>query len=330
MEPLEPEVSFVPQEKSYTFTVITYSIGALFFVLGFLWIFFIRPTEVFPTQTVITVEKGETLSVLAQSLESQGFVRSGSFFKIMVILFHGQKTIQAGDYYFENALSTWGVAQRLTSGEQGLITMKVTFPEGSSVAEIAKIMKGQHFTLFNEKEFKKYAKEGFLFPDTYNVLPSVTAKQLIEMMSDNFVKKVATLQPGLRQTGKSLDDIVKMASIVEEEARTIETRRIVAGILWRRIAIGMPLQVDASFLYINGKSTSQLSFDDLKIDSPYNSYLYKGLPPTPITNPGLDSLIATITPIKTHYLYFLSDDKGNMHYAKTFAEHVANKEKYLR
>jgi len=91
----------------------------------------------------------------------------------------------------------------------------------------------------------------------------------------------------------------------------------------------MPLQVDASFKYINGKGTKDLTLADLKIDSPYNSYLYKGLPPTPISNPGLDSIVATLTPIKTDYLYFLTDKEGNMHYAKTFSEHVFNKQKYL-
>jgi UPF0755 protein len=120
-----------------------------------------------------------------------------------------------------------------------------------------------------------------------------------------------------------------MASIIEKEARTMEARQIIAGILWKRISIGMPLQVDVSFKYINGKVTEDLTLADLKIDSPYNSYLYKGLPPTPIANPGLDSIKATIKPIKTDYLYFLSDKNGGMHYAKDYAEHLHNKELYL-
>jgi UPF0755 protein len=121
-----------------------------------------------------------------------------------------------------------------------------------------------------------------------------------------------------------------MASILEAEARTTETRKIISGILWKRMEIGMPLQVDAPFQYIIGKNTFQLTTNDLKFDSPYNTYKYKGLPPGPIGNPGLDAISATVNPIKTNYLYYLSDVRGNMHYAKTFAEHVINKEKYLK
>jgi UPF0755 protein len=130
--------------------------------------------------------------------------------------------------------------------------------------------------------------------------------------------------------GKPEGDIIKMASIVEEEGRTMETREIIAGILWKRISIKMPLQVDSSFKYINGKTTATLTTEDLKIDSPYNSYTNRGLPPTPISNPGLAAIRATINPIKTPYLYFLSDKNGNMHYAITFEEHVENKLKYLK
>jgi UPF0755 protein len=110
----------------------------------------------------------------------------------------------------------------------------------------------------------------------------------------------------------------------------MESRQIVAGILWKRLSLEMPLQVDASFKYINGKNTSNLTLEDLKIDSAYNSYLYKGLPPTPICNPGLSSITATLTPIKTNYLYFLTDRRGEMHYAKTYSEHLQNKELYLK
>ena len=121
-----------------------------------------------------------------------------------------------------------------------------------------------------------------------------------------------------------------MASIIEREAITPEARRIVSGILWKRIKMGMPLQVDATFAYVNGKNTYELTAEDLHIDSKYNTYEYKGLPPGPICNPGLDSIIATIEPTATPYLYYLSEKNGTMHYAKTFEEHKMNKVKYMR
>jgi len=120
-----------------------------------------------------------------------------------------------------------------------------------------------------------------------------------------------------------------MASILEGEALTTSDRKLVAGVLWRRLEIGMPLQVDATFSYVNGKTTFELTLDDLKIDSPYNTYKYKGLPPTPINNPGLNSINAALYPTKTKYLYFLSGNDGKMHYARTFEEHKRNRQLYL-
>ena len=149
-------------------------------------------------------------------------------------------------------------------------------------------------------------------------------------MEDTFTKRLESIKVIVLAFNRPLSDIIKMASILEGEARTTETRRTIAGILWRRISLGMPLQVDASFKYINGKGTFELTPRDLAIDSPYNSYTHKGLPPTPISNPGIDAIASAVTPIKTNYIYFLSDKEGNMHYAVTYAEHLANKAKYLK
>jgi UPF0755 protein len=130
--------------------------------------------------------------------------------------------------------------------------------------------------------------------------------------------------------GRPIKDIIKMASIVEEEARTEETRETIAGILWKRLDEGMPLQVDSAFAFVNGKKDSRyISTEDLAIDSPYNTYVHKGLPPTAISNPGLDSIKATVHPIKTKYYFYLSDDQGNMHYGATLDQHIENKQKYL-
>ena len=120
-----------------------------------------------------------------------------------------------------------------------------------------------------------------------------------------------------------------MASLLEEEAATLEDRQIIAGILWRRMAAGMPLQVDAVFPYIIGKNSFELTTNDLKTDSPYNTYTNRGLPPGPITNPGLDSILAAVTPQKTSYVYYLSDHDGNFHYSTTYEQHLQAKAKYL-
>ena len=120
-----------------------------------------------------------------------------------------------------------------------------------------------------------------------------------------------------------------MASLLEREVPLTYDRRVVAGILWKRIRLGMPLQVDAVFPYIIGKNSFNLTKSDLATDSPYNTYLYKGLPAGPIANPGLDAILAAVTPLPTSYLYYLSDKYGNLHYSATYEQHLANKHKYL-
>ncbi|MEK7515582.1 MAG: endolytic transglycosylase MltG, partial [Patescibacteria group bacterium] len=156
------------------------------------------------------------------------------------------------------------------------------------------------------------------------------AESVVEAMRANFDVKITQLSAGIKASGRSIRDIVIMASLVEKEARTDANRRIVAGILWNRLKLGIPLQVDAVFGYIFNRDTYSPSFEDLKVDSPYNTYIHTGLPPGPISNPGLESLQAAISPAKTNYLYYLTGSDNLMHYATTYAEHVANQTKYLR
>jgi UPF0755 protein len=149
-------------------------------------------------------------------------------------------------------------------------------------------------------------------------------------MEDNFNLKIKSISEDLAKTKRKLRDIIIMASIIEEEAKDEISRKIVSGILWRRIDIGMALQVDASFLYVNGKKTHDLTLEDLAIDSPYNTYKYAGLPPGAITNPGIDSILAAVYPTKNPYLYYLTGTDGKMYYAKSFEEHIENKRQYLK
>ena len=223
------------------------------------------------------------------------------------------------------------VALRITTSDHRLEPVRVTVQEGLSVIEIAEIFE-ESLPEFDKTAFVLEArdKEGYLFPDTYLFLPNVTPGEIIAIMQDNFERKFKTIEDRVGEFGKTPEQVVVMASLLEREARTLETRRMISGILWQRYTIGMALQVDAVFEYINGKNTYELNLKDLEIDSPYNTYRYAGLPPGPIANPSLDSLIAAVTPIKSNYLFYLNDSEGVMHYAATHDEHVLNKEKYLR
>jgi UPF0755 protein len=312
----------------------------MFFVVGFLTVFFVAlyvlsslyiPTLNFPVGAYVEIPAGATLSETGDILASRGVIGSSFLFREYVRFFENGKFVSAGKYFFDTRLSLASVAGRLTAGEYGIPRLKILIPEGSDVAEIAVLLKTQ-ISDFDSKKFISLAskEEGYLFPDTYFFFGNVTPEEVITMMKETFTNKTKELQPKILASKKTLHNILTMASIIERETKTPEARRIVSGILWKRIKIGMPLQVDATFSYVNEKTTYELTVEDLHIDSKYNTYEYKGLPPGPICNPGLDSIIATLEPTATPYLYYLSEKDGTMHYAKTFDEHKANKFKYMR
>lgn len=310
------------------------TLGALFLCLGLCTIIFYFATVSSPASfrsgTFFSVQDGETVSSIATSLKSAGYIRSEFVFKVIVrVFFLKDDGAVAGEYFFDQKLNAVSIARRIVSGNFHVVPVKITVPEGLQKTEVAQIIKNR-LSDFDDKKFIALADEGYLFPDTYFFEPNISPEKAIAMMRKNFDEHVGALQTDILLSGRNLSDIIKMASIVETEARQTETRQIIAGILWKRIEMKMPLQVDVSFKYINGKGTSDLTDADLKLDSPYNSYKYLGLPPTPISNPGIDSIRAALFPQKTSYLYFLSDQDGVMHYATTFEEHKKNKLLYLR
>lgn len=302
--------------------------GGVFF--GSLWGFFLAPPSDFKTPRVIAIEEGAPLVAIAQTLHEEGAVRSPRALVILVELFGGIAGARSGAYFFPAPQSALTVALRLTNGSYDLTPVKVTLPEGSTVLEMSRILK-EKLELFDEQSFIRLAegKEGYLFPDTYYFLPGESPETVVGALEKNFSEQIVSLEEAIASFGKPIRDVVIMASLLEEEARTMETRRIIAGILWKRIAIGMPLQVDAVFPYILGKNTYEVTREDLAFDSPYNTYKYKGLPAGAISNPGLGSIRAALTPIHTPYLYYLSDRAGRMYYSATFEEHVRAKELYL-
>jgi UPF0755 protein len=247
------------------------------------------------------------------------------------VLFAGEQKLVAGDYYFSRPISVYSVVSRLVKGNFDLDSIKVTIPEGLSMSQIAMNLSSK-LKNFSVDDFMTYSpeKEGYLFPDTYFFMPDIKAGEVIDELQKNFEEKIETVQPTIDAFGKPEEDVIIMASILEEEARTPEDWQIISGILWKRIKIGMPLQVDSTLGYVTGKVSSELTTADLKKDSPYNTYVYKGLPPTPICNPGIETITAAVTPTTTPYLYYLSDENGVIHYAATFAEHIRNRAKYLQ
>ncbi len=309
-------------------TRFIYGIGGAIIFLTLVYVACCRPPKDFPVGTTYTVEEGISLSRVAQDLANHHVVSSPFMFTRLVVALGKENNIQAGDYMFEEPLTMFSVALRLVTGDHGITPVRITIPEGYNVFEIADLAR-QGLDSFDPKRFIEIAQEGYMFPDTYLFRPDSTEEDVAERMEKNFEEKIATLSDDIHAFGKPLKDVLIIASILEEEARTTESREIISGILWKRLELGMPLQVDVTFKYINGKNTYELSQDDLEIDSPYNTYKYAGLPPTPIANPGLDSLRAAVHPRETPYLYFLSSKEGAMYYAKDFEGHKRNRALYL-
>jgi UPF0755 protein len=208
--------------------------------------------------------------------------------------------------------------------------VRFTHREGERVTQIADTAE-QILTSFDRTTFLRLAKplEGKLFPDTYFIPPDFTAAQLVTTLQEAYEKNVAPLRPAMVLTEQTEEEVIILASIIEREANSPISMRLVSGILQNRLRLGMALQVDASIEYILNKPLKELTPLDLKIDSPYNTYSHNGLPPTAIGNPGLTAITSVLEPTVSDYLYYITGSNGDFHYAKTFEEHKVNVAKYL-
>ncbi len=183
---------------------------------------------------------------------------------------------------------------------------------------------------------KDLSLEGYIFPDTYyinkqNITNSGQLEYLIKIFLENFKKKLTSeMREEINRQEKTIFKIIIMASMIEKEVKIPEDKKIVSGILWKRLENNIPLQVDATISYITGKKGINISIDDTKIDSPYNTYKYRGLPLGPISNPGLESIIAAIYPETSAFWYYLSTPDGTTIFSKTLEEHNIAKQKYLK
>jgi UPF0755 protein len=306
-------------------------LGFLMGVLIFLvyYISFAAPID-FPTASLVRVVPTDTVQTVAQKLYAKHIIHSPLIFTEAVNVLHGGKVIP-GEYFFPSANTVFDISRRLAHGDFELVPIKVTIPEGMDSVHMATLL-DRKIPDFDTNKFITLAtaKEGYLFPDTYFFVPGEDPVSVIFKMQKNFTNHLTSLSTTTLLFGKPLPEIITMASILEKEGSNLDNKRMIAGILWHRISINMPLQVDATFPYIIGKNTFQLTKADLKTDSPYNTYVHKGLPPGPITNPGEESILAAITPTPSNYVFYLSDMSGNLHYSQTYAQQLANQHRYLR
>ncbi len=301
---------------------------AVFILVGY--ITFLAPPAAFPTGKIIHIESGWSAGQTAEFLASQGIVRQPTLFKALSVVTGQSRQLVAGYYLMDKPASVFNIFNRVAVGDYHLKAVRFTFLEGTSAREMADSLK-DNLTGFNDKKFLTLAlpNEGYLYPDTYFFYPGTSEEEIVATMENNFYQHFAPLNKELAESRRSLNDVLTMASILEKEAYTVNDQKIISGILWKRIKAKMPLQVDAVFPYIIGKNSFTLTLADLRIDSPYNTYRYPGLPPAPIGNPGLAAIKAALEPTNTSYWFYLSDLNGNMHYSANFAQHKQYKAKYL-
>ncbi|MDO8548140.1 MAG: endolytic transglycosylase MltG [bacterium] len=286
----------------------------------------------FPSASLVKIPQGMTIGEAGQLLKEKNIIYSTLLFEAINKVEPGGGKIIAGEYFFSGPQNVFTVAWRLAQGDHELIAVKVRIPEGASAKEITQLLK-QTIPDFDSTEFytKALPKEGRLFPDTYFFTPGEDADLVLTAFQNNFNEHISdkTVADAIAKFGKPLEQVLTMASLLEKEAPDTKDRQIIAGILWKRLSINMPLQVDAVFQYIIGVNSLKLTKVQLQTDSPYNTYLHKGLPPGPIANPSIDAIVAAVTPTKTNYLYYLSDLHGTMHYCATYSCQQSNARKYL-
>jgi UPF0755 protein len=292
---------------------------------------YIAPPVLFPTEELVSIPSGLSLDALSEELARQQVIQSPFMLRSTIIVLGRATSVRAGDYLFKEPKSLFAIAQAITTGQFGLEPVRVRIPEGATTKEIG-VLLAKQLKRIDAERFQEMAQpyEGFLFPDTYFFLPNATEESVILAMRQNFDDKISGIMGDVVSFGRPLNDVVNMASILEKEAFIYRDRRMIAGVLWRRLDKEILLQVDAAFLYSIGRSTHTLTRANLRDENdPYNTYVHKGLPPSPIGNPGLSSLKAAVMPIDEGYLFYLADRSGTTYYSKTYEEHLRKKRIYI-
>lgn len=307
-----------------------------FFLLGIflVYILFLFSPLYVKEDRIVSIPSGFSLVSGSEALYKSRVIRSPFLFQAFGRI--QGLSIKAGPYLFEEGFhNMFEVLRRVHKGDYGDVFVTVTLNEGLTAKQMADILDSKEALLFFDKEkFLELTKddEGYLFPDTYSFLPDVSTEEIVATLKDTFQKKVVSVyQKDIDKSGKSLGEIVIMASLIEKEASSdTEEQKIISGILWKRIARKMYLQVDAPFLYIKGKASADLRISDLREDGPYNTYTRFGLPPGPIANPGVSSIEAALFPKESPYFFYLHDKNAKVYYAVDHDGHVKNKQRYLK
>lgn len=310
------------------------------------------------------IEKGQSVGSVSQNLKEQKLIKSKLIFKIYVKFSGQQANFKNGSYSLNPEMNIKEIVKELTPKIFLKPEEQITFIEGWNVRDYTKALndknlissedflalvgepmldyrntKNKNYPKDYSEEFsflkdkpKYYGLEGYLFPDTYRFFTDASDDEIIKKMLSNFDRKLtAKMRQDIVDQGKTIFEVITMASIVEKEVRSEKDMKIVAGIFWNRIKGQQALESCATLAYILGVNKAQYSYEDTRTPSPYNTYINRGLPPSPIANPGIKAIEAVIYPEMTNYNYFLTNsDTGETIFSRTYEEHLTNKNKYLK
>ncbi|MEK7132306.1 MAG: endolytic transglycosylase MltG [Patescibacteria group bacterium] len=332
--------------KISVFVLVLMGVGLIFGWIGW-WR---NSTEISEQAITVIIEPGESLLEIADSLKQKKLIASKGLFIIVAKIANLTATAKAGEYQFYPKDNYRHLLGLLAEGAEEMNT-KVTIPEGFTLKNIGDRLMEFGFTtpvewqeavginsLLLEQEFliesglpSGVDLEGYLFPDTYFFTKSATALQIATKMIETMARSFPIVTSNDSRVQKmSKHEILTLASIIEKEVRTESSMKLVADIFLKRLEIGMALQADSTVNYITGGNSPGVSLADLTIDSLYNTYEYSGLPPGPISNPGLQAINAVLNPSQNQYYYFLTSADGEIYFAETHEEHVLNKQRYLK
>ncbi len=335
-------------KTNHIFRYFFYTVGVFFvaFCLLLVWEIYI-PRSYASNHTVAYIaESGEGDEDIARDLEKQGIIKNSFFFRFYVLVSLQHSKLQAGKYSLSSNMSVYKIVEKMVSGE--VIKQKITILEGWDITDIKKyflaenVLSKEYFEQLINQDFsgkfsflkekpKDISLEGYLFPDTYKIYEGESGEELLESILANFDKKLTQdLRNEIAAQKKSIFEIITVASLIEKEVKTMNDKKIAAGIIWKRLQADMPLQMDSTVNYVTNRNDPGVAIKDTKIDSPYNTYKYKGLPKGPISNPGMDSILAAINPKDSPYLYWLSSFSGKIIFSRTLTEHNIARAKYFR
>ena len=333
-------------------------------LFDFIWLWYIytSPVNQNSSQEIIfTVAKGESSYNIARDLHEENLIRSPLLFRVYTFIGQISGDLKAGDYVLRPSMRMSEIALRLASGD--FTRQQIRLLEGWNLKNIwGELQKRE---LFSQNEFfyitgtpgvdyrentsaqkpKDFSEEfaflkekpdyvsleGYIFPDTYHITKGDTPEDIIRRALQNFEKQITPeILEEIKAQEKTLFEVLTMASIIEREVRSLKDKKIVSGILWKRLAEGMRLQVDATVVYIREGNYYRVTLDELRIESPYNTYTNYGLPPGPISNPGLESIEAALYPTESPYWFYLSPNINTTVFSETFDQHRAAADLYLR